>query len=240
MATAYTPLRRGTHRRGSRSCVQPALAHSPVQASTLALNRVLVSPTGFHGGGLAEKSGRDRRTRWTDQMIAPPTLLIGQKGAAGLIWPVERRDSRVWPVVSKSSRAWPRRAGSAQGTRPSALPGSMVVFGCFSHQPDAPTCHPQRGKPVATGGGGVPKAHRTRVWPAAMAPRLAGLRADDAVASHRAADGVGPSIEGARTYAHATPRGAVAVLSAFCPRSAAYISALSSLPRPLPSRARTV
>jgi hypothetical protein len=123
----------------------------------------------------------------------------------------------VWPVVAQSSRAWPRRAGSAQGTRPSALPGSMVVFGCFSHQPEAPTCHPQRGKPVATGGGGVQKAHRTRVWPAAMAPRLAGLRADDAVASHRAVDGVGPSIEGARTYAHATPRGAVAVLSAFCP-----------------------
>ena len=152
----------------------------------------------------------------------PPTLFVGQKGAAGPIWPVERRDSRVWPVVAQSSRAWPQRAGSAQGTRPSALPGSMVVFGCFSHQPEAPTCHPQRGKPVATGGGGVPKAHRTRVWPAVMAPRLAGLRADDAVASHRAVDGVGPSIEGARTYAHATPRGAVAVLSAFCPHMTTF------------------
>ena len=153
----------------------------------------------------------------------PPTLFVGQKGVSGPIWPVERRDSRVGQVVSKSSCAWPRRAGSAQGTRPSALPGSMVVFECFSHQPDAPTCHAQRGKPVNTGSGGVKKAHKTRVWPAVMAPRLAGLRADDAVASHRAADGVGPSIEGGRTYAHATPRGAVAVLSAFCPRSAAFL-----------------
>ena len=158
MATAYTPLRRGTHRRGSRSCVQPALAHSPVQASTLALNRVLVSPTGFHGGGLAEKSGRDRCTRRTDQMVAPPTLLFGQKGAAGLIWPVERRDSRVAEVVSKSSCAWARRAGSAQSTRPSALPGSTRVFGCFSHQPEAPACHLQRAKPASTGRGGAPRA----------------------------------------------------------------------------------
>ena len=162
MATAYTPLRRGTHRRGSRSCVQPALAHSPVRASTLALNRVLVSPTGFHGGGLAEKSGRDRCTRRTDQMVAPPTLLFGQKGAAGLIWPVERRDSRVAEVVSKSSCAWARRAGSAQGTRPSALPGSTRVFGCFSHQPEAPACHLQRAKPASTGCGGAPKAAERR------------------------------------------------------------------------------
>ena len=174
MATAYTPLRRGTHRRGSRSCVQPALAHSPVQASTLALNRVLVSPTGFHGGGLAEKSGRDRCTRRTDQMVAPPTLLFGQKGAAGLIWPVERRDSRVAEVVSNSSCAWARRAGSAQGTRPSALPGSTRVFGCFSHQPEAPACHLQRAKPASTGRGGAPKAAERRRWPAVPTPRRAG------------------------------------------------------------------
>ena len=46
-----------------------------------------------------------------------------------------------------------------------------------------------------------------------MTPRLAGLRADDAVASHRAADGAGPSIEPGRTYAHGTTMGAVAAVS---------------------------
>ena len=39
----------------------------------------------------------------------------------------------------------------------------------------------------------------------------AALRSDDAVASRRAADGTVPSIEAARTYAHGTSSGAVAV-----------------------------
>ena len=46
-----------------------------------------------------------------------------------------------------------------------------------------------------------------------MTPRLAGLRADDVVASHRAADGAAPSIEPGRTYAHGTTMGAVAAVS---------------------------
>jgi hypothetical protein len=48
-----------------------------------------------------------------------------------------------------------------------------------------------------------------------MTPRDAGLRADDAVTSHRAADGAVPSIEGARTYAHFISRGAMAGFAAF-------------------------
>jgi hypothetical protein len=47
-----------------------------------------------------------------------------------------------------------------------------------------------------------------------MTPRNVGLRADDAVASHRAADGTGRSMKRARTYAHGISRGAVAVLRA--------------------------
>ena len=46
-----------------------------------------------------------------------------------------------------------------------------------------------------------------------MTPRVGGPRADDLVASHRAADGAGPSIEAARTYAHGTSRGAAAAVS---------------------------
>jgi hypothetical protein len=48
-----------------------------------------------------------------------------------------------------------------------------------------------------------------------MTPKRAARRAGDAAASHTAADGAGPSIEGARTYAHATSRGAVAGFNAF-------------------------
>jgi hypothetical protein len=96
--------------------------------------------------------------------------------------------------VSKSSCARAQSAGSAQRTRPSALPGSMVVLGCFSHQPEALSCHPYRGWAASTGRGGAPKAVTSHFWPAAMAPRLAGPRADDAVASHRAADCAVPSI----------------------------------------------
>jgi hypothetical protein len=59
------------------------------------------------------------------------------------------------------------------------------------------------------------RASLWRLWPAAMTPRLAGVRAEDVVASHRAADGAVPSIEGARTHAYATPRGVVAVSRAF-------------------------
>ena len=138
----------------------------------------------------------------------PPPPLGGKKGAAGSFLAVERRESSVGQVVSKSSRTWARRAGSARGTGPSAPPGSTAVLGCFSHQPVAVICHPRRGKPAQAGRGGPPEALHTRHWPAVMTPRRVALRADDAAAPHRAAGGTAPSIEGARTYAGGTTRGA--------------------------------
>ena len=124
--------------------------------------------------------------------------------------------SRRWrQTVSKSSCAWAQRAVSPQGSVPRSLPGSNGTIGCFSHRPDALTCHPGRGNPSNLAAEGVPKALTTRRWPAAMTPRRAALRADDAVASHRAADGAGFPIKGARTHAHATIRGAVAGFPAF-------------------------
>ena len=164
----------------------------------------------------------------------PLTPLGGQKGSAGLVRVLERRDRRCGQSVSKSSCAWARRAGSAQGTFPSALPGSTAVLGCFSHQPDALTCHTLRGKPASTGRGGVSRASKCRRWPAVMTPRHAALRADDAVASHRAADGAGPSIEGARTCAHGISRGAVVRFCAFRATSAPKPGQLGfAKPRPL-------
>ena len=132
-------------------------------------------------------------------------------------WSVLSRGQTVWP--SKSSCTWAQRAGSSHGTVPSALSGSVAMFGTFSHQPDAPTCHPRRGRPASTGHAEAKSSAGRRLWPAVLTPKHAALRARGAVASHRAADGAGPSIEGARTYAHGFPRGAVAVSSAFRSRS---------------------
>ena len=124
--------------------------------------------------------------------------------------------SRRWrQTVSKSSCAWAQRAVSPQGSVPRSLPGSNVTIGCFSHRPGALTCHPGRGNPSNLAAEGVPKALTTRRWPAAMTPRRAALGGDDALASHRAADGAGFPIKGARTHAHATSRGAVAGFPAF-------------------------
>ena len=134
---------------------------------------------------------------------------------SGLLWVAERVESLLRQTLSKSSCTWAERAGSAQGTLPSALPGSKVMFGTFSHKPDAPNGQPQRGKPASTGCGEPPGCKVARLWPAVMTPRHAAPRADDAVASHRAADGAGPSIEGARTYAHFISRGAGAASPAF-------------------------
>ena len=64
---------------------------------------------------------------------------------------------------------------------------------------------------------------------AVMTPRDGALRADEVVASHSAADGAGPSIEGARTYAHGISRGAVVAVSCVWSRVAPFLSFLSFL-----------
>jgi hypothetical protein len=154
--------------------------------------------------------------------------------AAGLVCAVWRAVTQsANQSVSKSCCAWARRAGSAQCTVPSALPGSIITLGTFSHPPDALTCRPQRGRAASTGRGGAPEAVKTQFWPAVMAPRRSGLSADDAAASHRAVDGAVPSIDAARTRAHGTTRGAVAVSRASCPRIPAIPSTFRVWPRPL-------
>jgi hypothetical protein len=132
-----------------------------------------------------------------------------------------------------SSCEWARRAGSAQDTVPGGLPASVVVMGCFSQQPDALTCHPERGNPARLAAEGGPKPSGERLWPAVTTPRRAGLRADGAVASHRAADGAVPSIEAARTRAHFISRGAAVGFPAFRAAIPRHIWRRSSRPRPL-------
>jgi hypothetical protein len=149
----------------------------------------------------------------------PPSSRTARKAQPGWFGLCGAVNQSANQSASKSCCAWARRAGSAQGTVPSALPGSIITLGTFSHPPDALTCRPQRGQAASTGRGGAPEAVKTQFWPAVMAPRRTGLSADDAAASHRAADGAVPSIEAARTRAHGTTRGAVAVSRTFCPRS---------------------
>ena len=109
----------------------------------------------------------------------------------------------------------PQQLVCSEDTAPSALPGAAAMFGRFSHQPYAPNCRHQRADPARLAAQSLPNALaiKARRWSAVMTPRDGGLRADDAVASHSAADGAGPSIKGARTYAHGTSSGAVAAVS---------------------------
>jgi hypothetical protein len=121
----------------------------------------------------------------------------------------------------KGSCEWAQRAGSEQGTGPSGLHGSAAMTRCFSHQPEALTCHPRRARPARLVAEGVSDTLNSRRWPAVMTPRNGGLRADDAVASHSAVDGGGPSIDAARTYAGGISRGAVAAVTCVWPANGA-------------------
>ena len=103
------------------------------------------------------------------------------------------------------------------------------MIGCFSHQPDALTRHPQRVHPARLSAESVPKGLLERRWPAVMMPRHARLRAAEVVPSHRAADDVGPSIQAARTHASFISRGAAAGFPAF--RSANAPGNRRSIPR---------
>ena len=158
----------------------------------------------------------------------PLAPVDGRKGAAGLVWAMEGAEPRVGKNHVKKQLRVGSWAGSAQGPFPSALPGSITMRGTFSHRPDALSCHPQRGRPAITGHRDSHFRAKAWRWPAVMTPRRAALRANDVGASHRAADGAGPSIPGARTHAHGTSMGAAAAVS--CIWSAFALKALGDSP----------
>jgi hypothetical protein len=144
--------------------------------------------------------------------------LDGQQAIAGAR---HRPQPTGHTLGEKSSCERAQRAGSAQGTGPSGPRGSTATTGCFSPQPEALVDHPQRAQPARLAAEGVPKAPQSRRWLSVMTPRNGGLRAADVVPSHRAADGDGPSIEGARTYAGGISRGAVGAVTRVWPTSGA-------------------
>ena len=85
------------------------------------------------------------------------------------------------------------------------LPRALCLGASRTGQRRRPATHSEGGGqhwPRRASGDG----HSARRWPAVVTPGRAVQRAGDAAASHSAADGAGPSIEGARTYAHASSR----------------------------------
>ena len=90
--------------------------------------------TAIAGDGVPSGGGAGRVGWWKVSLQAPSTARAISRGSA-----------------PKSSCGWAQRAGSAQGTVPRALPGSAATSGSFSRQPEAPACHPQRGRPASTG-----------------------------------------------------------------------------------------
>ena len=175
----------------------------------------------MHAAGKMKRSPSPPVVEWPgSEPLAP---VDGWKGAAGLVWAMEGAEPRVGQNRVKKQLRVGSWAGSAQGPFPSALPGSITMRGTFSHRPDALSCHPQRGRPASTGHRDSHFRAKARRWPAVMTPRIGGLRADDAVASRRAADGAGPSIEAARTYAGGISRGAVAAVTCVWPANGAWV-----------------
>ena len=127
----------------------------------------------------------------------------------------------------------PCAAGGAPHPGPTGLDRRYTPVRSASRRPDALTCHPERGNPARLAAEGVPIPSGERLWPAVTTPRRARLRADGAVASHRAADGAVPSIEAARTRAHFISRGAAVGFPAFRAAIPRHIWRRSSRPRPL-------
>jgi hypothetical protein len=125
---------------------------------------------------------------------------------------------RTWSAVSAKRLAWCASHGqksSCEGAQRAGTEGSAWL-GCYHwmlSRPDALTCHPRRAQPQTPRSKSVSNALKKRRWLAVMTPRDDGLRAAEVVASHRAADGTGPSIEPARTHAGGISRGAVAAVT---------------------------
>ena len=186
---------------------QPPLCAVDARAALLVVAPDRVLATGAVVSGAVVDIRRRRRSRkraWGGIAAALPGRRVVLTAAAGAVEPVlsYRRSAQSGAGTRLCVRARPKsscpraqRAGSAQGPRRSGLPGSRAMIGCFSHRPDAPTCHPQRRKPASTAPPEPDSAPLSRHWPAVMTPRRAVLRSADAVASHRAADGAAPPIE---------------------------------------------
>eukprot|EP01046_Picozoa_sp_COSAG06_P039075 COSAG06_NODE_4575_length_4131_cov_3.121280_1_plen_210_part_10 len=127
-----------------------------------------------------------------------------------------------WSALNRSSPAGVKKQlhmGGARRLCSGHPPERSAWLDGYVRDPLAPARCAERPTPAREAGQhwlrGASGTPQPRHWPAVMTPRHAAPRANDAVASYRAADGAGPSIEGARTCAHFISRGAGAAFPAF-------------------------
>ena len=166
----------------------------------------------------------------SDRPHAESTHTVGGSGSSGPQGePCDRLVSRQPDHVPRSAqtrrRAWSgslacqKAAARARGALTPLrmppggvrLPRALCLGASRTGQRRRPATHSEGGGqhwPRRASGDG-------HSWPAVVTPGRAVQRAGDAAASHSAADGAGPSIEGARTYAHASSRGAALRFCAF-------------------------
>jgi hypothetical protein len=169
-------------------------------------------------------------------MKQPAALLVLQRplgeplppsdGQIGASWVVlGRRAPRILgrPVRSQKAAAHARSAPAALRAplRALCLARQLRSGASRTGQMPAPAAPGETSRPKLACGAPAELLNRG-LWPAVMTPRLIGQPTDHAVASHRAADGAVPSIEGARTYAGATSRGAAGRFPRVSARASAF------------------
>jgi hypothetical protein len=165
----------------------------------------------------------------SDRPHAESTHTVGGSGSSGPQGePCDQLVSRQPDHVPRSAQTRRRaRSGSLACQKAAARgrgaltplrmpPGGVRLFRSLclgasrTGQRRRPATHSEGGRPALAA-----ESLIARRWPAVVTPGRAVQRAGDAAASHSAADGAGPSIEGARTYAHASSRGAALRFCAF-------------------------
>lgn len=112
-----------------------------------------------------------------------------------------------------------RSRADARSIGPSSLP-STVLYCCDTEHllpPISASYRSWRARPVPATAETRPKRGRTTLSRVVTASRHASSAAGGVVALHRALDGAILLIKGARTYAHATITGSVAIFRAFQP-----------------------
>ena len=120
-----------------------------------------------------------------------------------------------WDGAWKVWSCRPCVAGAALRPGPAGLDRQFGSVHSLLLRPDAPTCHPQRATLVPETGPNSSAGSCGGEKTAVLTPRDGVLRAAEVVASHRAADAAGASIEPGRTGAQRSSRRARAARPRF-------------------------
>jgi hypothetical protein len=192
--------------------LRPPLPHE-VEAIPRQLFRLLPVPPLHHAA--ASCRGARPASLAGRALAPPPPAAAAAAAAAPAPWPAVRRRQGV-----TMARFEVRAAGAAAG-----------------HAQQRQHHHQQHRQQHAVDHRSGMRGSLCR-WPVVMTPRNGKLRANEAVASHRAAGGAGPSIKVARTYARGISSGAAAMFSCAWTASAGT-SGLLARPRPLTNASKS-